>query len=354
MNKLRETIAKIRKIDNSTVEKTQKRLDSLTKPQGSLGRLEEIAKAVVEITQKESPILKNKVIFTMAADHGVADEGVSAYPQEVTPQMVLNFLSGGAAINVLAKAAQARVVVVDMGVKSDFAPHKDLKVKKIAPGTKNIVKTSAMSRQEAIAAVLAGIEVFEEEFKKGIDLVGTGDMGIANTTPSSAIISAVTGASVDKVTGRGTGVDDQAYKNKTEVIKAALDLNQPNPNDGLDILSKVGGFEIGGIAGLILAACANKVPVVVDGLISTAAALIAYKLEPKTREYMISAHASQEQGHKIALDYLGLRPLLDLDLRLGEGTGGALAMPIIESSLKILNEMATFGEASVSEKKGSE
>ena len=350
MNKLKETVDNIRKIDDSTVAKTQKHLDSLTKPQGSLGRLEEIARKIVEITQKDSPILSNKVIFTMAADHGVAAEGISAFPQEVTPQMVYNFLGAGAGINVLAKQAGARVVIVDMGVKHDFKPHKDLRIKKIALGTKNIAKGPAMSKEEALKAVEAGIEVFEDEFEQGIDIVGLGDMGIGNTTASSAIVSVVTAAIADEVTGRGTGIDDKVYQHKIEVIKAAIECNKPDPQDGIDILSKIGGFEVGGLAGVILAACAHKVPVVIDGFISTAAALIAYKLEPKVKEYMIAAHSSVEKGHKIALDYLGLKPLLNLDLRLGEGTGAALAIPIIESSLKILTDMATFGDASVSEK----
>lgn len=350
MNKLKETVDNIRKIDDSTVAKTQKHLDSLTKPQGSLGRLEEIARKIVEITQKDSPILSNKVIFTMAADHGVVAEGISAFPQEVTPQMVYNFLGAGAGINVLAKQAGARVVIVDMGVKHDFKPHKDLRIKKIALGTKNIAKGPAMSKEEALKAVEAGIEVFEDEFEQGIDIVGLGDMGIGNTTASSAIVSVVTAAIADEVTGRGTGIDDKVYQHKIEVIKAAIECNKPDPQDGIDILSKIGGFEVGGLAGVILAACAHKVPVVIDGFISTAAALIAYKLEPKVKEYMIAAHSSVEKGHKIALDYLGLKPLLNLDLRLGEGTGAALAIPIIESSLKILTDMATFGDASVSEK----
>jgi len=355
MQKLNKVISKIERIDCSLIEKTQRRLDNLTKPKASLGRLEELAKLIVGITRKENPILKNKVIFTLASDHGVTEEGVSAYPKEVTAQMVYNFLSGGAGINVLAKHIGARVVIVDMGVAEKVQGSRfkvqGFKDRKINYGTKNMAKGPAMTKTEAIRSIEVGIEVFEEELKKGIDIIGTGDMGIGNTTPSSAITSVITGEPVENVTGRGTGIDDPSLFNKIEVIKKAIRLNEPNPKDGIDVLSKVGGFEIGGLVGVILSAAARRVPVVIDGFISGAAALIAYKLEPKVKDYMIAAHRSQELGHRIILEFLGLKPLLNLELRLGEGTGSALAISIIDASVKILSEMATFQSAGVSKRK---
>ena len=355
MQKLNETIKRIEKIDYSLAKGTQRRLDNLTKPQGSLGRLEELAKQVVEITRNENPPLENKVIFTMAGDHGVVKEGVSAFPQEVTPQMVYNFIEGGAGINVLAKHVGARVIVIDMGVASDLDSHPGLVIKKVNYGTKNMANGPVMTKEEAIRSLEAGIEIFESEFsafggKKGIDIAGTGDMGIGNTTPSSAIASVITGEPVESMTGRGTGVDDKTLTHKIEVIKKAIEKNKPDPKDPIDVLSKVGGFEIGGLAGIILGAASKRIPVVIDGFISGAAALIAYQLEPKVKDYMIAAHCSVERGHKIVLNSMGLKPILDLNLRLGEGTGAALAMNIIDAGVKILTQMATFQNASVSER----
>jgi len=350
MKLLKETLNHIKKIDHSLAANTHKRLDNLTKPQGSLGRLEEIAVKIVEITRKGKPALLSKLIFTMAGDHGVTDESVSAFPKEVTPQMVYNFIGGGAGINVLARHVGARVVVVDMGIATKLKPHPELKIKKINHGTKNMAKGPAMTRDEAIKSIEAGIEVFAEEFPSGIDIAGTGDMGIGNTTPSSAITSVITGETVENVTGRGTGVDDNALANKIAVIKKAIEINKPDPEDALDVLAKVGGFEIGGLAGIILAAASKRVPIVIDGFISGAAALIAYQIEPKVAEYMIAGHLSVEKGHRAIFNHIGLKPILDLDLRLGEGTGAALAMGIIDAGVKILNEMATFKSAAVSER----
>ena len=358
MEKLKNTIAKIEDADEALRAKTGRRLDNLTKPQGSLGRLEELARQIVASTRNENPAIRDKVIFTMAGDHGVVEEGVSAFPQEVTPQMVYNFLRGGAGINVLARHVGARVIVVDMGVAAKLITHNSsLKTfidKKIAFGTRNMTKGPAMTRDEAIRALEAGIEVFEGELKNGIDIAGTGDMGIGNTTPSSAITACITGSRVEDVTGRGTGIDDKGLANKINVIKKALEVNHPDPNDGIDVLSRVGGFEIGGLAGIMLAAAAHKIPVVIDGFISGAAALIAYRIEPKTKHYMIAAHSSVERGHRFALDFMGLTPLFNFDLRLGEGTGAALGMSVAEASIKILTEMATFESAGVSEKNSSE
>lgn len=352
MEKLRETIGKIESVDGTFEEKTQNRLDSLTKPQGSLGRLEELAKQIVEITGNEMPKLDRKVIFTLAGDHGVASSGVSAYPKEVTPQMVYNFLAGGAGINVLAKHVGAEVVVADLGVACDLKAHPDLIIKKVNYGTKNIAEGAAMTKEEAVKSIENGIGVFEEKFRAlgGIDIAGTGEMGIANTTPSSAIVSVITGKEVNMVTGRGTGIDDARLQLKIKTIEKAIQINKPDPDDALDVLSKIGGFEIGGLVGIILAASSLRVPIVIDGFISSAAALVAYKLEPKTRDYMISAHFSVERGHAAIFDYLGLKPLLDLNLRLGEGTGAALAIGVAEAAVKILTQMATFDDAGVSKK----
>jgi len=350
MEKIREIIEKIEPVDKEMMEEAQRRLDSLTKPRASLGRLEELSRIVVGIRREKNPVLNKKVIFTLAGDHGVAKEGVSAYPQEVTRQMVYNFLEGGAGINVLARHVGARVVVIDIGVASDLKPHPNLIIKKINYGTKNIAKESAMSREEAIKSINEGIEIFETELEKGIDIAGTGDMGIGNTTPSSAIIAAITGASVEQVTGRGTGISDSELIHKIEVIRKALETNNPDPKDPIDVLSKVGGFEIGGLTGIILAASSHRVPVIIDGFISGAAALLASEMEPKVKSYLIASHCSAESGHSFLLNFLGLRPLLDLNLRLGEGTGAALGMSIVDASTKILTQMATFEKAGVSEK----
>ncbi|MDO8749068.1 MAG: nicotinate-nucleotide--dimethylbenzimidazole phosphoribosyltransferase [Candidatus Omnitrophota bacterium] len=353
MELLNKTISRIEKIDYSLSNRTQKRLDNLTKPQGSLGRLEELAKQVVEITRKDKPELKDKVIFTFAADHGVTEEGISAYPKEVTAQMVYNFIRGGAGINVLARQAGAKVVVADLGVaeqiqKSKFK-NQNFIDKKIGLGTKNFAKGPAMTKQEAIRSIESGMEIFLAEFEKGIDIAGIGEMGIGNTASASAISAVITDKPVKELTGRGTGIDDKTHSRKIEIIEKAIALNKPQAKDAIDVLAKVGGFEIGGLAGVVLAAASKRVPVVMDGFISTCAALLAYVIEPKVKDYLIASHCSVEKGHKAILEYLGLKPILDLSLRLGEGTGAALAMPVIEAGVKILTEMATFQDAGVSE-----
>jgi len=353
MSSLKEVIKEITAIDRNLMKNTQTRLDNLTKPQGSLGRLEEIAKLIVGITGKENPSLKNKVIFTLAGDHGVTEEKISLYPKEVTVQMVYNFLNGGAGINVLAKHIGARVIVADLGVASDLKAGPKLIIKKINYGTKNMAKGPAMTKEEAIQSIEAGIEIFEAEYKNGIDIIGIGEMGIGNTTPSSALTAVLTKRAVKDVTGRGTGLDDQGLENKIRVIEQAISCNHPNVSDAIDCLAKIGGFEIGGICGVILAAAAKKVPVVIDGFISATGALVAYHLEPKVKEYFIASHCSAEKGHWIILEHLGLSPLLDLNLRLGEGTGAALGISIAEAAVKILTQMATFKSAGVSEKSKS-
>ncbi|NWF92569.1 MAG: nicotinate-nucleotide--dimethylbenzimidazole phosphoribosyltransferase [Syntrophaceae bacterium] len=350
MEKINRTILSIKPLDENAMAAAKTRQDHLTKPQGSLGQLETISFQVAGITRNPRPRITHKVIFTLAGDHGVTREGISAYPSEVTGQMVQNFLRGGAAINVLARRVGARVIVADLGVASVLEHHPDLRDKKVAMGTRNMLEGPAMSQNEALRSIEAGIELVEEELKRGVDILGTGDMGIGNTTSSSAITAVITGAQVAQVTGRGTGLGEEGWRRKVRVIEKALEINRPNPKDAIDVLSKVGGFEIGGIAGLILAGANHRIPVVIDGFISSAAALIATSLCPEVKPYLIASHQSAEPGHKTILEHLGLKPLLNLDLRLGEGTGAALGIFLVEASLKILDEMATFVEAGVSEK----
>src|SRR5215207_4638356 len=349
---LEEIIRLIQPLDEKSMTFARARQDMLTKPPGSLGRLEELSIQLAGITANPLPSVELKTVVVMAADHGVVVEGVSAYPAEVTPQMVLNFLHGGAAINVLARQANARVVVVDVGVASEIEDASgELVRRKIGLGSANLAQGPAMTREQAMQAIQIGIEIGEAEIAQGVEILATGDMGIGNTTPSAAIACALMNQSPEMIVGRGTGVDDAGLKRKIDVITRALDLNKPNANDALDVLAKLGGFEIGGLVGVILAAAANRKPVVIDGFISTAAAMIAASLAPVARDYMIAAHISQERGHKLMLEWLGLKPLLDLNLRLGEGTGAALAFHLIDASTRILREMATFDEAGVSDKK---
>ncbi|MDD4898593.1 MAG: nicotinate-nucleotide--dimethylbenzimidazole phosphoribosyltransferase [Methanocellales archaeon] len=345
---IEETIDRIEPLDEKAMKFAKERQDFLTKPKDSLGILEKLSIQVTGITRNPMPKIRDKVIITMAGDHGVVEEDVSAFPKEVTLQMVDNFIHGGAAINVLARHIGARVIIVDIGVAIDIKPHKNVINKKVGYGTKNIARGAAMSYDEAIRSVEAGIEVLEEEIKKGVDIVGIGDMGIGNTTASSAIVAAVTGERVERVTGRGTGINDAMYDNKIRVIKKALEVNSPDGKDPLDVLAKVGGFEIGGLAGVVLGAAAHGIPVVMDGFVSAAGGLLATELAPLAKKYIIASHNSVEIGHNILLKRMGLRPLLDLNMRLGEGTGAALGIGIVEASVKILTEMATFEDAGVS------
>jgi nicotinate-nucleotide--dimethylbenzimidazole phosphoribosyltransferase len=347
---LQELLSKIQPLDEAAMAAARARQDDLTKPRGSLGQLEDLSVKIAGITGQEMPVIEHKVVTTMAGDHGVVADGVSAYPSEVTPQMVMNFLYGGAAINVLARHVGARVTIVDMGVATEMEAHPDLVNKKVALGTDNIAKGPAMKPEQALQAIEAGIAVVEAEIAKGLDILATGDMGIGNTTPSATIAAAITGRSPKEIVGRGTGVDDAGLQRKIAAVESALKVNHPDAADGLDILAKVGGFEIGGLTGAILAAVAYRKPVVIDGFISTAAAMLAVSLAPQTRDYLISAHRSQELGHQIMLEWLGLEPMLDLSLRLGEGTGAVLAISLVEAACKILGEMATFSEAGVTDK----
>jgi nicotinate-nucleotide--dimethylbenzimidazole phosphoribosyltransferase len=334
--------------DLAAAESARARQATLTKPPGSLGRLEELSIQLAGLTGRAQPSVARKAVIVMAGDHGVTAEGVSAYPSEVTPQMVLNFLRGGAAINVLARQAGARVVVVDVGVAADLAPTPGLEICKVARGTQNLARGPAMTRAQAEQAITAGLHVIEAESARGLDLVATGDMGIGNTTPSAAITAAITGCSPAQAAGRGTGLDDAGLQRKIAVVERALAVNQPNPADALDVLHKLGGLEIAGLTGVMVGAAARRIPVVVDGFISGAAALIAAGLAPGVKPYLIAAHLSVEAGHRHVLQHLGLRPLLDLDLRLGEGTGAALAFHLAEAAVRVLGEMATFAEAGVS------
>lgn len=350
---LDDIVGQIGPLDATAMAAARQRQDRLTKPRGSLGRLESLSVQIAGILAQPLPTLHHKVVVVMASDHGVAVEGVSAYPQAVTAQMVYNFLRGGAAINVLAAHVGARVVVVDMGVAAEFdAALSDLVRAKVAPGSGNIAREPAMTREQAQQALLNGAQVVERELEKGLDILGVGEMGIGNTTAAAAVAAAITGRSPAELVGRGTGVDEAGLARKVEAVQRALLINRPNPYDALDVLAKVGGFEIGGMAGAMLAAAAHRRPILVDGFISTAAAMIAVGLAPAIRPYLIASHRSQERGHRLMLDWLGLEPLLDLDLRLGEGTGAALGISLAEAACKLLRQMATFDEAGVSDREG--
>ncbi len=346
MEKLLDVLAQIRPIDREVMAKTQKRLDSLTKPPGSLGVLEEIACQIAGITGQVCPPIPPKTCILMAGDHGVVAEGVSAFPQEVTPQMIANFARGGAAMNVITRHVGSELVLVDVGVAADLPDMPGLLKRKVAYGTANMAVGPAMTRKEALTALKVGIDVVGEYIARGTGIVGLGEMGIGNTTPSSAIIAAYTGK-VAEVVGRGTGMSAQGLDIKIRAIKKALAVNRPDTSDPLDVLCKLGGLEIAGLVGVILGAAAKRVPVITDGFISTAAVIIATQLCPIVKEYLIASHLSEEPGHGTMLKFIGLKPMLFMNMRLGEGTGAALAMGLIDAALKILLGMATFAEAAV-------
>lgn len=356
MTLLAETCRAIVAVDGEAARRMRQCLDDKTKPRGSLGVLEDLACRVASICGTVSPPLPRKAVVVMAADHGVAEEGVSAYPSEVTAQMVRNFASGGAAINVLARQAEARVVVVDIGTKSPMPARSASKGAgqrfrdaQLGPGTANFTRGPAMSNETARRGLETGIGVAAELAADGIGLIGVGDMGIANTTSASALTAVLCGEAVEHVTGRGTGIDDAGRQRKIRAIERALAVNRPDAADALDTLAKIGGFEIAGLAGVVLGAAARRIPVLLDGFITGAAALIAARLCPDVCGYLIAAHRSVEPGHQAILRDLGLRPLLDLEMRLGEGTGAALAMHLVEASLRIVHEMATFTAAGVTD-----
>lgn len=337
-------------LDTTSAEQARARQQQLTKPAGALGLLEPLSIQLAGITAQARPRFQQKGVIIMAADHGVALEGVSAYPAEVTPQMVLNFLAGGAAVNVLARQANATVTVVDIGVNYDFQNAPGMLHRKIARGSANLLKGPAMTRAQTERAIQTGIEVAQAQVVAGLDLLATGEMGIGNTTPSAAITAVLTGLPVREVTGRGTGIDEAGFERKVAVIDQAIAVNRPDPADPLGVLASLGGLEIAGLVGVIFGAAARRVPVVVDGFISGAAALAAVEILPAVKPYLIPSHQSQEIGQRAIWNKLGLRPLLDLNLRLGEGTGAVLAFHLIEAAARTLDEMATFGEAGVSDK----
>lgn len=347
---LRNMIEAIEPADSVWEARAWERLRSQIRPRGSLGRLEEVAARLAAITRSLSPDVSKKIILTMAGDHGVAEEGVSAYPQEVTAQMVYSFVRGWASINVLADHGGAAVRVVDFGVASDLPEDWAVVRRKIAKGTRNITKGPAMDRGEAVRGMVEGARlVMDAVAREGYRLIGTGDMGIANTTPSTAIVAAFSGKPVAELTGRGTGIDDAAWQRKVRAVETALAVNRPDPHDPVDVLAKVGGYEIAGLAGAVLGAAAVRVPVVCDGFIATAGALIACRLAPRAADYLFVSHRSQEVGHETMIELLGLKPLLDLSMRLGEGTGAALAMHLVEASARVLRDIKTFAEAGVTD-----
>lgn len=343
----------IEAVDPSLAPRIQERLDRLTKPQGSLGRLEEIALQYCLIRRTCEPRIRKKRLFLFAADHGVTEEGVSAYPAAVTRQMVANFLRGGAAINVLAAHTGMEVTVVDVGVAGELALP-GLVGRKVRPGTANLASGPAMEESETLRAIEVGVELAEEAAREGADLIAAGDMGIGNTTPSSAIVAALTGEDPEKVTGRGTGIDDAVWRRKVEVVRRALALHRPSPERPLSVAARVGGLEHAAIAGLLLGSAHHRIPFVLDGFIATAAAMIAVALEPNARGYLFAGHHSAEPGHAVALRWLGLEPLLDLGMRLGEGTGACLAAGLVEAAVRLMGEMATFETAGVAQRKTSD
>ncbi len=347
---LAQAIDRIRPADADAMARAEARQQNLTKPPGSLGRLEEVSIRLAGILGTERPSIGGKAVIVAAGDHGVVAQGVTGYPQEVTAQMVLNFLAGGAAISVMSRHLGIRQVIVDAGVAADLPDNPELRSLKIGRGTADISQGPAMSREQAVQCMEAGINLAVEVIESGVDLLATGDMGIGNTTASSAITAAVTGRPPEETTGEGTGRTPEEMQHKIGVVRTALEVNTPDPNDGVNLLSKVGGFEIGVLAGVILGAAMMRKPVIVDGFISGAAALVANAVCPAASDYMLPSHVSAERGHRAALEGLGLTPLLDLGMRLGEGTGAALAMPIVEVAVATLSEMATFAEAGVSDR----
>lgn len=350
--KFSEIISGIEEADQGFIHRAQERTARLVMPLRALGEVHSIGERLCGIRRTLTPSVNKKAFLVMAGDHGIAASGVSAYPQVVTGEMVKTFLKGGAGINVLAGQIGAQVTVIDAGIIPDISPEgfgdRRLIVKKVAKGTHDFSKGPAMTREQAESSILVGFEAADTLFNEGVELLGTGDMGIGNTSPSSAIGAVITGTSVEKMTGRGTGVDDNGLQKKCEVIQSGILLNNPDPDDPVDVLSKVGGFEIGAIAGAVVAAAFFKKPVVIDGFISGAGALIASMLCPAVKDYMFASHRSEEKGHKIILDYMGLSPILNLGMRLGEGTGAALAMSIVEAGARIISEVLTFEEAEVS------
>ena len=348
MSFLEKNIQNIKPPDAGVYAAAKERLRNQARPAGSLGMLEDVAARLAGIFGTLDVRLEKKRVVVCAGDHGICAEGVSLFPSEVTSQMVCNFVKGGASINVIARHAGADVTVADLGVDGEFDPDLPICHKKIRKGTSNFAKGSAMTRDEAERSIEAGIQSVEELLTDApIHLLAPGDMGIGNTTPSTAIIAVYSGLPVPQLTGRGAGLTDDGLDQKITAIENGLALNKPDPGDPMDVLAKVGGFEIGGIAGLVIGAAAHGIPVVCDGFISTAGALIACELAPGSRDYLFASHNSAEAGHRFMLDHLKLAPLLDLKLRLGEGTGAALAMELMDAATRMLSEIKTFEEVAI-------
>lgn len=353
LDEILKTAKSIPALDNDYLSRTRRHLDSLTKPQGSLGRLEKIASQYVSIREDPQPCIVKKRAVVFAGDHGVAAEGVSAYPAEVTPQMVLNFVNGGAAINVLARHAGADIKIVDIGVNHDFGDLQGLIQRKVRRGTRNFVQGPALTAEETAMALNTGLDLAAEARSNGIDLLATGEMGIGNTTASSAIAAVLLRCDVKAITGRGTGLDDAGINYKIGVIQKGLAANRNNLATPLEVLAAFGGLEIAGMCGLIIGAAKSRLPLIVDGFIATCAALIAIKLNPSIQDYLFFGHCSHEKGHTKVLQALDASPILNLEMRLGEGTGAVLAMNIIEAAVRLYSEMATFEQAQVSQKSNS-
>jgi nicotinate-nucleotide--dimethylbenzimidazole phosphoribosyltransferase len=346
---LQKVLDAIKPLDGEAMESARKRMDILTKPQGSLGRMEDLAVQLAGISGDFFPCRSSKRVVVMAADHGVTEEGISAYPSEVTAQMVANFTGGGAAINVFGRQCEVEVEVVDVGVKVD-TNLPGVRKARVRAGTGNFRRGPAMSRFEALQAITAGIECAEEAAEAGIRVLATGEMGIGNTTASSAVMAALTGYETSLVVGRGTGLDDEKLRHKQDVVNGALEMHKPDPADPLAVLSAVGGLEIAALAGLILGAAQRRIPVVVDGFISSTAALVAVKFNPLVWHYLVPSHLSAESGHALLMDYLNLQPYIHMGMRLGEGTGAVLGMQIVEAAARVTLEMATFEDANVTNK----
>ncbi|MGH2588617.1 MAG: nicotinate-nucleotide--dimethylbenzimidazole phosphoribosyltransferase [Dehalococcoidia bacterium] len=347
MDIIRSTTDRIAPPDAPAREAAAARQATLTKPPGSLGRLEELSIWLAGVHGSARPRPQHPTLILVAADHGVARRGVSAYPAEVTGQMVRNFVAGGAAVNVLARQTGTRVLIVDAGVAAPLDDLDSVIRRSHGPGTADLSAGPAMSRETAERTIAAGIELAAQALADGADVLLVGEMGIGNTTAAAAITAAFTGLPAETVTGRGTGVSDERYAGKVAVVRDAVALHRPDPTDAVGVLSAVGGFEIGVLAGVMLAGASGRVPVIVDGFITTAAALIAAGVAPEVRGYLLASHRSAEIGHAAALDHLGIAPLLDLGLRLGEGTGALLALPLLDAASRLLDEMATFAEAGV-------
>ncbi len=347
-NRVVELAREVASVDKDAADVARERHLRLTKPPGSLGRLEELGGQLSGMSgQCPPPVPEQPAVVVAAGDHGVLAKGVSPWPQEVTAAMVANFCAGGAAVNAIAETVGARVNVLDVGVAGDLPSHPRLRVEKVRPGTADLTEGPAMDREEAAQALLAGAGVTEELLRAGTDLIVPGDMGIGNTTPAACLVAAFTGLPAAKVTGRGTGIDDTTYQAKVEIVERAVALHAPDMEDPLGVLAALGGLEHAALVGLILRAAASRVPVVLDGIASNGAALVAVALAPASVGYMVAGHRSAEPGAAAALEALELSPVLDMGLRLGEGTGGLLAIPLVRAAARVLRDMATFESAGI-------